>query len=274
MSRDWRDADVSRLAPVVVLAPGLLTTPGWYDSMASCLRRRGAADVVIARVYPPDWVLAALRDLGPIVTRVGRALLAGCDRARDLPGSLGAPILLIGHSGGGIVARLLTSPRPFSGRRLGASGRIGGIVTLGSPNQVGSDARWGRHLADAGVRFANRHVPGATFAPTTGYVSVGSRLVAGRDDPDDPMARFFRSIYDDVLPQPGVEQVDGDGLVPVASALLPGANHVVLDDAWHGPAARARWYGQDADVDAWWPAAVDAWRAALAARLGQDAATV
>ncbi len=271
MSRDWRDADVSRLTPVVVLAPGLLTAPGWYESMAATLRRRGAAEVVIARVYPQDWMLAAVRDLGPIVTRVGRALLAGSARSRDLPASLGAPILLVGHSGGGIVARLLTSAAPFSGRRLGASGRIGAIVTLGAPNQVGSGARWGRHLADAGVRFANRHVPGAACAPATGYVSVGSRLVAGRDDPGDPMARFFRTIYDEVLPQPGVEQVDGDGLVPVASALLPGAHHVVLDDAWHGPAARAPWYGQEAQVQAWWPAAIDAWRSALVARLQQGA---
>lgn len=273
MSGDWRDADVSALAPVVVLAPGLLTAPGWYEPMAASLRWHGAAEVVVARVYPPDWVLAAVRDLGPIVTRVGRALLAGSARSRELQASRGAPVLLVGHSGGGIVGRLLTSPVPFAGRRLGASGRIGALVTLGSPNQVGPDARWGRHIADAGVRFANRHVPGATFAPATGYVSVASRLVGGRDDPDDPLARFFRSIYDDVLPQPGAEQVDGDGVVPVASALLPGARHIVLDDAWHGPAERARWYGQDAQVDAWWPAAIDAWRAALAARLERSTAT-
>lgn len=269
MTRNWPDADISRLAPVVVLAPGLLTVPGWYEPMEATLRRRGAADVVTARVYPPDWALAAVRDLGPIVTRVGRALLAGCARAEELPASAGAPVMLVGHSGGGIVGRLLTSNAPFSGRTLGASRRIGALVTLGAPNQVGPDSRWGRHLADAGVRFANRHVPGAAFAPATGYVSVGSRLVAGRDDPHDPMARFFRTVYDDVLPQPGVEQVDGDGLVPVASALLPGAQHVILDDAWHGPARRASWYGQDAQVDAWWPAAVGAWRSALVARLEQ-----
>ena len=101
--------------------------------------------------------------------------MRGPAASRD-PASRGAPILYVGHSAGGIVGRLLTSPEPFEGRRLGASGRIGALVTLGTPHLVGDEARWGGRVATAGARFANRHVPGACFAPTTGYLAVASQL--------------------------------------------------------------------------------------------------
>jgi hypothetical protein len=65
--------------------------------------------------------------------------------------------------------------------------------------------------------------------------------------------------------------VEGDGLVPVAAALLPGSRQVVLADAIHGPSRRATWYGSAGSVDAWWPVALDAWREALRARLSAAA---
>jgi hypothetical protein len=264
----WRDPEVdpAELAPVVLVAGGLLTAPAWYGPLADALLERGAADVVVASVYPPDWVLAAVRGLGPIVTRVGRALLEAGDRSAAGPTSGGAPILYIGHSAGGIVGRLLTSPEPFAGRRLNASGRIGALVTLGTPHLVGEDSRWGRRISEVGARFADRHVPGAFFAPTTEYVSVASRLVEVDRDAEDGRSRFIRTLYDDIRPAPEDALVAGDGLVPLAAALLPGARHLVLEDAVHGPGVRQPWYGQDTQVDAWWPAAVEAWRAALRAR--------
>ncbi len=78
------------LSPVVLVVGGFLTMPGWYDGLAPSLRERGAADVLVAPVYLADWILAAARGLGPITTRVGRALLearraicriAGCPAA-------------------------------------------------------------------------------------------------------------------------------------------------------------------------------------------------
>jgi hypothetical protein len=264
----WLDAtvDPGDLAPVVLVVGGFLATPGWYARFASAMRARGAADVLVARVYPPDWVLAAVRGLGPITTRVGRALLQAGERSAASPASRGAPVLYVGHSGGGVVGRLLTSPVPFEGRRLNASGRIGALVTLGTPHLVGDEARWGGRVAEAGVRFANRHVPGAFFTPTTAYVAVASRFVAGDAESEDPRSRFFRRLYEDVHPSPDEPRVLGDGLVPTASALLPGARHVVLADAVHGPGAHTPWYGQDAQLDAWWPVALEAWRDALRTR--------
>lgn len=262
----WRDVDPAALAPVVLVAGGFLTPPGLYRPMAAALRVRGAAAVVIARVYPPDWMLCAVRGLGPVTTRVGRALLRAGEASAADPGSRGAPILYVGHSAGGIIGRLLTSPVQFEGRRLGASGRIGALVTLGTPHLVGDEARWGGRVATAGARFANRHVPGAFFAPTTGYLAVGSRRVVGRDEAEDGRGRFMRRLYEDVHPAPDQPVVAGDGLVPLASALLPGARHLVLDDAVHSPGVRDPWYGDDVQIDAWWPVAVEVWRDALRAR--------
>jgi hypothetical protein len=273
----WRDVDPDELAPVVLVAPGFLTMPGWYDDLATRLRDRGAADVLIAPVYMPDWVLAAVRGLGPITTRVGRALLAAGERSGASTASRGAPVLFVGHSAGGVIGRLLTSPDPFEGRTLNAAGRIGALVTLGTPNAappLGKDrARWARRVGEAGARFAERHVPGAMFAPTTGYVSVASELVVGRHDSvagrEITAGRdgFVRRIYEDVYPQPDLEAVAGDGLIPVAAALLPGSRQVLLADATHGPARRATWYGSATSLDAWWPVALAAWRDALRARL-------
>jgi alpha-beta hydrolase superfamily lysophospholipase len=259
-------ADPGELAPVVLVAGGFLTTPGLYRGMAAGLRERGAADVVVARVYTPDWILAAVRGLGPVTTRVGRSLLEASERSAASPASRGAPVLLLGHSAGGVVGRLLTSPEPFEGRRLNASGRIGALVTLGTPHLVGDAARWGRRVGEAGARFANRHVPGAFFAPTTGYLAVASRFVVGRDDADDGRASLARRVYEDVHPTPDQPIVAGDGLVPVASALLPGARHLVLDDTVHGPGVRHPWYGHRDRLDAWWPLALELWRDALRAR--------
>ena len=124
------------------------------------------------------------------------------------------------------------------------------------------------------MRFAERHVPGATFAPTTAYVSVASRLLVGRRVTDDGLESFVRRQYEDVYPQPHLDAVAGDGLIPLEAALLPGSRQVVLPDAIHGPASRAPWYGTDADLDAWWPVALDAWRGALRARLAAGPAPV
>ncbi len=271
LAQTWRDAEPDSLAPVVLVAGGFLTMPGWYADLAAGLRERGAADVLVAPVYPPDWILASVRGLGPITTRVGRALLEAGAQSAESPASRGAPVLYVGHSAGGVVGRLLTSPVPFEGRSLQAAGRIGALVTLGTPNAAGLAAhdggRWGRRVGEAGTRFAERHVPGAMFAPTTGYVSVASSFLVGRLGAEDGRERFVRRLYEDVYPQPDRDTVAGDGLIPVAAALLPGSRQIVLPSATHGPGRHSAWYGDRANADAWWPVALDAWREALRARL-------
>ena len=51
----------------------------------------------------------------------------------------------------------------------------------------------------------------------------------------------------------GEGDVDGDGLVPVAAALLASARHILLEGAGHGQFfGGERWYGTPDVVRRWW----------------------
>jgi hypothetical protein len=264
-ARPWVEAvlDDAPPAPVVLVLGGFLTSPPIYRAFDRSLRDRGAADVVVGNVWTMDWLLAATRGLGPIVTRSGRALLEASRRSEAVSG--GAPVLLIGHSAGGMSARLLTSSVPFRGRRLNASGRIGAIVTLGTPHAVPADVGMRGRSAVEAATFASREVPGAMFQPTTAYLSIASRRVVGREH-GTPGERRTWALYRAITPEPPTAAIEGDGLVPVAAALLPGASQLVLDDAAHGQGLGRDWYGSERSLDRWWPLALEAWHAALRAR--------
>lgn len=261
----WVDAalDGRPPTPTVLVLGGFLTAPPLYRALARDLCARGAAAVVVADVWTPDWLLAAGRGLGPILTRSGRALLAASERS--IAASLGAPVLVVGHSAGGMSARLLTSPVPFEGRRLDAAGRIGAIVTLGTPHVVGESGRLGSQIAARAAAFANREVPGPCFAPRIGYLAVASRRVVGRRD-GTPRQRLAWQAYSDLLDDRDSAAIEGDGLIPVRSALLPGAPSLVLDTAAHGQGVGRGWYGSRPLLDHWWPLALEAWHGALRSR--------
>lgn len=271
MTGVWRDAP-DDVDPTVLILGGFLTSPPLYIPMRQRLLERGAAGVVVAPVWLPDWLIAAQRGLGPILTRSGKALLQACEGAAGSQRSGGAPLLAIGHSMGGLTARLLTSPEPFAGRRFGAAPRMGAIVTLGTPHNVKPTGTFGRRLAAAATDFADRVVPGPAFAPKTGYLAVASQAVIGHAR--DRRARLAYGLYrsfdadlalDDAHGEGGVL---GDGLVPVRSAGLAGVEAIVLDGIVHGQSRPGPWYGSDEALDVWWPRAVEVWRDALRARVG------
>lgn len=261
----WRDAVAagSPPAPVVLVLGGFITSPPVYRPFTRRLRERGAADVVVAPVWTMDWILAARRGLGPILTRSGRALLEASARSEAL--AQGAPVLVVGHSAGGVSARLLTSPQPFAGRTLNAAGRIGAIVTLGTPHVVAPPTPGRPQMGADNAEFANRVVPGPAFAPTTAYLAVASRYRAGRRDGTASERRRWRA-YSAIS---GIDDpvIEGDQLIPLPSALLPGAPSLVFDDAAHGQGLGRDWYGSPRFLDQWWPLALEAWRGALRARL-------
>ncbi len=263
----WRN-DPDGVAPTVLVLGGFLTSPPIYRPFAARLRARGAADVLVARIWTPDWLLVTVRGMGPVVTRAGRGLLLAGERSAASSLSRGAPVLIVGHSAGGIVGRLLTSPEPFAGRRLGASERIGAIATLGTPHHVAPGADIGGRVSGMVSAFVERVVPGAAFAPRVGYVTVASRAVEGRADGDGgarTALRFYRGLLD-----VAGDRIEGDSVVPVASALLEGTVRILLDDAIHGQYGGGPWYGSEEVLDRWWPAALDAWHAALRARVEAD----
>lgn len=49
----------------------------------------------------------------------------------------------------------------------------------------------------------------------------------------------------------GQVEVDGDGVCPVQTALLPGAESLVLPGVWHNAEPGKLWYGSQQVVPAW-----------------------
>ena len=250
-------------APTVLILGGYLTSPFLYRRLASRLTQRGAAAVIVAPLWTPDWVLGTVRGLGHILAAARRSL--GRAERMSVEVSGGRPVLVVGHSGGGFIARLLTSPQPFLDLQLDRRRSIGAIVTLGTPHQVPTGGLVAGRIGRLAATFANDVVPGAFFAPEVGYVAVGSRFIVGGGRLLS-RGRFAGPLYRRLHPAPDRSPIDGDGLVPLACTDLPGSRRVVLENVIHGPLAGRAWYGSVEGVDVWWPVALEAWRDALVAR--------
>ena len=261
---DWRDHP-DTIRPTVLVLGGFLTAPPMYARFVERLRARGAAGVVIASVWTPDWLISSARGPGAIATRSGKALLEAGRLAAQV--SDGAPVLVVGHSAGGLIARLLTAVEPLPEKRFGAAQRIGAIATLGTPHVMSQGEGIGKHLNMTMSAIAEEAAPGAFHSPKIGYVAVASRVVRG-DPSGTGRERVAYLLYRSVLGRATVPGTEGDGLVPVVSAMLSGARQIVVNDAVHGPSAGAAWYGTDGPMNVWWPAALQAWRDALAYRAG------
>ncbi len=266
--------------PRVLLVGGFSTSPPLYWPMAARLLARGAAHVAIAPLWLPDWIVASRVGFGPLARRVARSI------AREWRDGGRRPLIVVGHSAGGILARLAMSPVPFQGYGTGVGEAVGALVTLGTPHRVAPAAErdaaahadrrrasgaWRDGPGADAARFLAAVLPGAAMAPATGYVTVASTLVPGRSPGDTAgpwRHRFAGRIYAGIMGPEG-RAARGDGIVPVGSAHLEGALQIPLDDVAHGQLG-GRWYGSDDAIDRWWPAALTAWRSALETRARTD----
>jgi hypothetical protein len=167
-----------------------------------------------------------------------------------------------------LIARILTAPEAVRGRRFAAAGRIGALVTLGTPHGLSDGEGIGRRLRDNLAAVADEAAPGLLHSPRIGYVSVASRAIRG-DPAGTGRERVANLLYRSVMGRAAIPGTEGDGLVPAASAVLPGSRAIILNDAIHGPSGGVPWYGSEESLDEWWPVALAAWRGALAVRAAQ-----
>jgi hypothetical protein len=244
------------LSPHVVLIGGFLTEAAQYQPMRSRLLAHGAAAVSIAPIHLPDWAVMGFAGMGPLLLRGARAI-------REARRASAAPVVVVGHSMGGIIARLAMAPSPLDGRWAGVADDVACLVTLGTPHYFTPSVPW-RHAGQRAAEHLERVSPGAFFAPTTGYLTVGSTRVrpAPRLPAGSPVALLNRVLGAFVGETPGVRS---DGLVCSDRCRLDGARHIEFDDVLHG-LVYGPWYGDGAVIARWWPAAVEEWRAALAVR--------
>ena len=222
----------------IVIVGGHMAWPVSYRGMAKVLGELSGREVSVVPITPFDWALAWYRGYGQLVfevaTMVDRALLA----------SSAEKAILVGHSAGGILSRVYVGgDPPYGGRRYSGHRRVSHLITLGTPHNVPETK------ALAPIAEVNELFPGALHAPAgLSYLSVAGAAVDGSRS-GRARGRYERFVADG--------RVQGDGKIPVPSALLEGSENLVLDDVYHGrrygPASE-RWYGSDREtIERWWP---------------------
>lgn len=218
----------------VILVGGFTSWPRNYTNLSGILRELSGSEVYVAPLTPLDWMTGYFRGFGQLVfdiaTVVDRALLH----------SESNKAVLVGHSAGGVAARVyIGGEPPYGGRRYSGHRRVSHLITLGSPHAVAERERL------APINRVNDLFPGALHAGSElEYLSVAGSAVDGSSS-RKVRKRYARFVDDG--------RVSGDGAVPVESALLPGAEHVILEGVYHNKHLGS-WYGSDREtVEGWWP---------------------
>lgn len=171
-------------------------------------------------------------------------------------------VVLLCHSAGGWLARAALG---FNSRNDTATidlSSVLGVVTLGSPHiPPPPDAM---DMTRGALRITDQLFPGAYHAASTTsdtatdnnlfYISVMGQAIRGveqqRSNPWEPttVTGFAYTSYQAVC---GDGSVTGDGVVPVCSGHLEGAQQLNLPNVFHSINAPDQWYGSDAVMDSW-----------------------
>ena len=223
----------------IVIIGGFLSYAQAYRRMQQELSARTGQPVFIAGIPGHEWLLA--------VSTLGWArLLSGLDLAikRAAKSAPGEKITMIGHSAGGVLARLYMSPDPFLGRSYRGLKRVNHLITLGSPHHSQGSWRRGGQLS----RYVEGRYPGAYFQPEVYYTSFAGKFLHG----DRSGSRFQRWAYDRYEEICGQGNTWGDGLIPIQAALLKGSDQVILDRISHYSVFGDPWYGSSAAIPKWW----------------------
>jgi len=220
--------------PIVFLG-GFLSFPSTYAGMKDELARVSGQPVWVVPAYTHHWLTT--------VTAAGWALIIRKLDATVREAVKSSPtgkITLIGHSSGGVMARLYLGEKPFHGHVFNGIQWVDTLYTLGSP-----------HYNHRGGRLRNQvnaMYPDAYFSPQVRYISVVGRSKQGKRDGTSAERRLF-GAYERLC---GDGAAWGDGLVPLESALLKGSGHIVLEGANHYGFKGNLWYGTPSLVEEWW----------------------
>ena len=220
-------------APIVIVG-GATWWPRSYRNFADTLREVSGSEVHVAPITPLDWAVGYFRGFGQLVFEVASTV----DRA--LLESEAKKVVLVGHSAGGLACRVyIGGDPPYGGRRYSGHRRVECLISLGTPHNVADDTRL------SPIARVNDLFPGALHSDSgLRYLSVAGDAVDGASS--EKARRRYERFVDD-------GRVEGDGVVPVEAALLPGSENVVVDGVHHNRRL-GLWYGSDREtVGRWWP---------------------
>lgn len=232
----------------IVIIPGYNSF--WFNYLAMARRLEDVSGLPTTAVplTPWHWWTATRAEEGSelmrrLVDTIGWA-------RRRLPAD---QFILVGHSAGGLLARLYVSGGEIWGRVYNGSDRISSLVTLGTPHCC-DRAPSGTQQPGTGwflTEAANRLDPPRLRANHIRYLAVAGRRVRARQDGGFRERRAYRMYH---LIGGREDDVWGDGVVPVRCARLDGAENVVLDDVGHSGEFGSHWYGgSEAIIRLWWP---------------------
>ena len=235
-------------AEPIVIFGGFLSADWVYHGLRAALTKLTGQPVSIVNTRGPEWLTVAFR---PGWLRLLRKLDRTVQTAARQSST--GKVTLIGHSAGGVLARLYLSDRSFLGQTYCGLDRVSQLITLGSPHHNRGGLTYGGRMS----QWIERHYPGAYFAPRVAYVSVAGKSCHG-DRHGTRAERLAYNVYRDMC---GRGDTWGDGLIPIESAVLHGSQSIILDNVSHYSAFGERWYGSAEVVARWWPPSVQALRA-------------
>jgi pimeloyl-ACP methyl ester carboxylesterase len=211
-----------------------------YLKMARDLESMTGLQTIGVPLMPWDWWKATrLEDATSILQKLEETV----DWARRK--FLADRFVLVGHSAGGVIARLYLCEQPVWDHIYSGAQHVTTVITLGSPHccDKGPDTGW--YLSSE----ANRLVPGTPYAGRVQYRAVAGQYLLGREHGSYRERRAFHTYRF----FGGDGGTWGDGLVPVACAHLRGAETLILDGVAHSSRVGRGWYGgSPAVIRRWW----------------------
>ncbi len=228
--------------PILVVG-GFGTSWQTYQPFRRILAQVSKRPVFVTRLETLEWLSVIVTDdYSHLLKRLNMAVTDTLRRTDS------KRLLLLGHSAGGVLARIYLGDQPYGREQLVYHGfqRVATLVTLGTPHTTPTRGRLGGLNQ---ITFVETHYPGAYWR-FLHYGTVISRSIFGSQS-GSPHERNAWNSYT-MLTDEGAQW--GDGVVPLSCAVLEGAHHVELDGVRHDPLPDERpWYGHNEDVvRSWW----------------------
>jgi pimeloyl-ACP methyl ester carboxylesterase len=222
----------------VVILGGFLSSDFIYREMRRTVMEYTGRPVWVVNARMIDWLLS-MHQTGwaMLLDKLARTVQCAVES------TAGKKVTIIGHSIGGVMARLYLSEENFKGRNYNGKEIVDHLITLGSPHYNQGGFRRGGVLS----RWVEGHLPGAFFAPSVQYTSVAGKWMHG----NRPGTGLETWVYDQYRQIGGDGSTWGDGLIPLKSALLQGSHQIVLEDVCHYSILSQTWYGSREIVPLW-----------------------
>lgn len=207
--------------------------------MKSRIEKLSGHETLIVRFSPFLWY-SLLMPYGwiPILRRLESTIY---EIRKSTPDS---KVTLIGHSIGGILGLLYIISPPGRGFDRKLREVIDHLVTLGSPHK--NRCRWlhGGSLS----RLIEKYGESDKIESKVRLTCIAGKSILGSKHGTASERKAY-AIYKTIG---GQGEVWGDGIVPVTSALLPGADTIVLENTGHFSSLGQAWYGSQDIVSRWW----------------------